>query len=162
MIEQIFEIIKEAFSNKYFIPIIVLAIIAIIIKNKIDYKEYLKTCEIFNQKPKKSGYIKNSMIEIIGIIIISITAFIGYEGLNNSQRFVEKYENKNLKTMIKKANEKPMIKIIKEKKPDIKYSVGGKVVNKEEFLTNTIVKEEKPYKNEHQSAKENLLEQMKN
>ncbi|WP_309498574.1 hypothetical protein [Sulfurovum sp.] len=162
MIEQIFEIIKEAFSNKYFIPIILLAIIAIIIKNKIDYKEYLKTCKIFNQKPKKSGYIKNSIIEIIGIITISITAFIGYEGLNNSQRFIEKYENKNLKPIIKKEDEKTMIKILKDKKSDIKYSIGGKVVNKEEFLNNTVVKEKKPYENEHQSAKENLLKQMKN
>lgn len=159
MSEDILSIVKDAFSNIYFIAIISIVIVGVTIENKLNYKKYLKTCEIFGQEPKKSGYIRNSIIQAFIIIIITIIGFLGYESLKNSQRFVEKFENKMLK---KEKNIVKKIEPIKEKKNDIKYSVSGKVVKKEEFLNNTVSREKKPYKDEHQVAKENLLNQMKN
>lgn len=102
MEDQLIELFKETINNQYFIPVVIIAIFFIFVKSIIEYKKYLKTCEIFSQKPKLSGYIKNSIMNIFGIILITVIGFSGYTGLTNSTLFEEKYINEvNKKEKIK-------------------------------------------------------------
>lgn len=107
MKEQIIEIIKETINNIYFIPILIIFTILIIIKSKLDYQKYKKTCEIFQQKPKLTGFIKNSILDIIGIILITTITFIGYVGLTQSEKFENIYKKKIDNNSISTTTESP-------------------------------------------------------
>lgn len=167
MQEQILSIIQEAINNIYFIPILIIFAILIIIKSKLNYIKYKKSCEIFQQKPKLTGYIKNSLTDIIGIMTIITIAFIGYVGLDQSKKFENTYKKKIEKNdtppkntlqykntnNIKKIEKQKTFKIVnidktKRKKENWKkYEYKNGIKTTKEYKNKKLVKETIEYKN---------------
>ncbi len=111
MEEQIISILKESINNIFFLPVLGISIILVIIKSKVDYRKYKRDCEIFNQMPKPIGYIQNSVINIIGIMTLTVIGFAGYTGLTHSNQFEEKYINNIAKEERKSSNYENATKI---------------------------------------------------
>lgn len=154
MEEQIISILKESINNKFFIPVLGISIILVIIKSKVDFKKYQRDCQIFNQKPKLIGYIKNSAMNVIGIMTLTVFAFAGYTGLMHSNNFEDKYKNHiakeerknfNYENTAKNTNIETQIKpthIITNKTIPFKY-IEPKKTNKKLSMDELIKENEK-------------------
>ncbi len=106
MYEKIIELLKETIINEYFLYSIVIITILTISKGIKDYKLYILDCAILNQKPKPIGFVINTIVNIVGLIIISNIAFTGYTIYKHQEIFntetyytleeIEKEDTKNI------------------------------------------------------------------
>jgi len=85
MEEKILLILKDTINNQFFYYVLLFSIVIVILNGMWNYKGYLKDCQIFKQKPKPIGYVKNILDNIILISILSTLTFMGYVSLDYAE-----------------------------------------------------------------------------
>jgi len=86
MKEKILDIIRQTLDNQYYYYLLIVAILMVVLKSIFDYGLYKKDCMVLSQDIKTKGYIRNTIDNIILIIIVLTMGFGGYISLGYAQK----------------------------------------------------------------------------
>ncbi len=86
MKEKILDIIRETLDNQYYYYLLIAVILMVVLKSIFDYGLYKKDCIVLGQDIRVRGYIRNTMDNIILIIIVLTMGFGGYISLGYAEK----------------------------------------------------------------------------
>jgi len=172
MKEKILDIIRQTLDNQYYYYLLIVAILMVVLKSIFDYGLYKKDCMVLSQDIRTKGYIRNTMDNIILIIIVLTMGFGGYVSLGYAQKEPEPsammyrdntdVNSKAKITSSEKISVKPMknrvekIDYQKEKIESLKRKIGilSRQLKHEKKMKNLYMSQIKEMKREKNTRKE--------